>query len=233
MAMLRRASFSAMLTAITALTAIPAQALDDADVVAHWPLDGGEGTIAEDASGHGFDATIVGEAAWTEYGGGPVLRLNGEGQYLIAPEDLPLLSSPEGGTVMLWFRPEGRPVGGLVGRTEGNTYAGARFTLAHKPSAGDRFVQNLSTGESHDHANLFPIPRSGYWNHCVLSYDGSEVRTYINGALMRREELDFTPEMGNGPLWIGRTDRALGGRSGDIPRPPEQRAGAFARPDGR
>jgi len=180
-------------------------------VVAHWPLDDKDSTVARDLGPHGFDARMVGEVAWVEDPGGIALRLAGEGQHLVAPAEMPLFGGPGGATVMLWFRPEGEPQGGLLGCTTGNTYPHGRLTLAYKKDAGDRFIQNLANGEAYDHVKLYPIPRSGYWNHCAVTCDGSAVCTYINGALVRRQDLSFAPDTGGAPLHIGRTGQWLGG----------------------
>jgi len=77
------ATFSFVLS--LALTG-PAQAADP-DLVAHWKLDDGSGTIAVDSSGNGNDGTFVGEPQWVAGKLGGALDFDGNSEYVDCGND--------------------------------------------------------------------------------------------------------------------------------------------------
>jgi large repetitive protein len=57
---------------------------DENGLVAHYPLDETTGTVAADATGHGYDGTVDGDATWTDGG----LDLGGTNGHVRLPDDM-------------------------------------------------------------------------------------------------------------------------------------------------
>ncbi len=79
----------------------PAQA-SDSNLVAHWNLDDGAGTIAIDSSGNGNDGTLVGDPQWVagKYGG--ALDFDGDGDYVDCGDD-EIFSITDAFTLAVWI----------------------------------------------------------------------------------------------------------------------------------
>jgi hypothetical protein len=70
------------------------------DIVAHWRLDEGGGTIVGDSSGNGHNGTLSG-GQWTTGKLGGAVYLNGVDDYIEIPNFL-----TETGTLAFWFKPD-------------------------------------------------------------------------------------------------------------------------------
>ena len=58
---------------------------DDPALVAHWPLDEEQGTVARDASGHGHDGELRGTGEWVPGKIGGALKFNGQDTSAVVP----------------------------------------------------------------------------------------------------------------------------------------------------
>ena len=56
-----------------------------AELVAHWKLDDGSGTVAIDSSGNGHDGTLMGDPQWVAGKSGGALEFNGSSDYVEVP----------------------------------------------------------------------------------------------------------------------------------------------------
>jgi len=60
--------------------------LAHAELVGHWRLDEGAGTVAYDSSGSGNNGTLVGDAQWVGARKGGGVSLDGDGDYVHVPD---------------------------------------------------------------------------------------------------------------------------------------------------
>jgi hypothetical protein len=157
--------------------------------IGHWPLDEGSGTSFQDDTGAGSDGILVGatQVNWVPgptggtapvFDGSDYVRVGTPlaGQYVGPPQ---LAVSSAGVTVTAWINPSGPGAANgsviagwdpsyLIGYFDDHTIGWA----LHTPSLNWAWVK---TG--------IAAPQ-GHWSHVAVSYDGSSVRTYLNGALV-------------------------------------------------
>jgi len=77
---------------------------DDSGLVAYWPLDEGEGTLAQDLSGKGNAGKISGEITWEKTERGMALRFNGKNTSVRIPNN-PTWNIGRGAlTLCLWVK---------------------------------------------------------------------------------------------------------------------------------
>ena len=173
-----------------------------ADLVGHWTLDEGSGTIIHDLSGNGNDGILVDNPVWditwiTGPSGGAVEfygvgTSGGNGDYFDCGSD-PSLNMTGPISIALWIRPDADdPEGNLtttapMSKTDGSDWSyqvrygwgqGApqpymSFTFNSSPRAWAHVGKNLERYE---------------WCHIACSHDGQTLKCYYNG-----EETDSVP----------------------------------------
>ena len=151
----------------------------------HWPLDESNGVTANPVSG-GSNGTLVGGVLWDPTGGhhDGAARFDGvDDRILFGPCDL-----TNGGnaiSVSLWVKPDF--VTGaertLIAKTIGPLLSDHIWSLAFVNATAIRF--RLKAGAAT--TELVSAPSSlfgGNWYHIAATYDGTEMRILINGALI-------------------------------------------------
>ncbi len=146
-------------------------------LVAHYPLDETNGTVAHDLAG-GQDGTLRGAPVWVN----PGLAFNGSSDYVdcgAAPG-----SDLQGAlTLAAWIRPD--------------AFNAWSSIIVKGSNASPWAMQVWSDGALRFAANQFAPPNgsgtgtwnsstkmsAGQWHHVAVTYDGAAVRFYINGAL--------------------------------------------------
>jgi arabinan endo-1,5-alpha-L-arabinosidase len=167
---------------------------------------------ARDVPGH-FDGTLQGGASFAvDPERGPVLSLNGSGQYLSLP-------TAAGGamTIMAWVKWGG----GSAGQRIFDFGNGAAVYAALTPSAANgklRFAitVNGSGGEQTvDAAGPLPI---GTWTHVALALDGRTATLYTNGlAAGTNAFLNLVPDsLDPTNVWLGRGPSAASWFNGQL-----------------
>jgi hypothetical protein len=157
--------------------------------IGHWPLDEGSGTSFRDDTGAGSDGILVG-ATQVKWGPGPTggtapvfdgseyVRVGTPlaGQYVGPPQ---LAVSSAGLTVTAWINPSG------PGAANGSAIVG------WDPSYLVGYFDDHTIGWALQTQSLNLawvrtgiVAPQGQWSHVAVSYDGSFVRTYLNGAFV-------------------------------------------------
>jgi hypothetical protein len=182
-----------------------------AGLVAAFNFDEGGGATANDASGMANNGAISG-AAWTTAGRfGGALSFDGASNWITVP-DSPTLKLASEMTLEAWIRPAAltgwrpilykeSPFSATVPATgTGMSYALYASDLNAPPSVyamtsagSDQWIHALGTA-------MLPLDT---WTHVAGTYDGSALRLYLNGVLVKT-----TPHTGpifdtTGPLRIG------------------------------
>lgn len=152
--------------------------------VFHWPLDESSGTVAY--AWTGTNGTLVGGTTWSPTGGHHqgCARFDGvDDRILLGPCDI--TTGTGGITISLWAKADF--VTGmdrtLIAKATGPSATDHSWSIAFVNGSGLRFrlrgggnAYNITTPPS----SLF----GGQWYHIVGTYNGSQMRLYLNGSLM-------------------------------------------------
>ena len=165
---------AAQIAAELTLTPLPAAAGD-------WRLDTGSGTTATDSSPEGNDGTLVGTPVWTAGIRNGALDLAG-GDRVVVPDD-PALDVSGPLTLMAWVRPAAVQTASVIKKARANSVNGYELALS---STGKPFVRfnQASSGNTYRLLGSANYPTSGtVWTHLAATFDGGEIRFYVNGTL--------------------------------------------------
>jgi len=157
-------------------------------LVAHWPLDEGTGTSAADATGHGHTGTLIDAPTWSLGRIGPsALTFDGRSQCVRVPG--PFRQSTY--TWALWIKGTTAPdtatnqqvvvngsgAGDNWGFNWSNTFSTFQQAAYQKDDTGALVAAQIAA----------TTPLSGnQWYHVVGTYDGADLKVYLNGLLSGR-----------------------------------------------
>lgn len=184
----------------------PPHALGGFDEVAVLGFDEGSGSVAFDSSGNGNDAALLGGAAYTPAtaDGSPfALVLDGSDDYA----DLGTLDVDGSGlSLVAWFNADTFGGGSrdprIISKASGTAAKSHIFMLSPIAVGSDtRLRARVRTGGST--TTLIASTGSlstGTWHHAALTYDGSQLRLYLDGVEVGARALsgpvDTDPSMG-------------------------------------
>ena len=158
--------------------AVPCRAEQDAGLVAHYTFEKGTGKVVKDWSGKGNHGKILG-AKYVNLGEGEgyALGFDNADAYVDCGNS-PSLDTPDGLTVEFWFYPETKATEGHVGVVgRGKQIEAGAFMLTYEQ---DHCVFFINQGKDRSFRSIRgTVP--GAWYHIAASFDGKELKTYVNG----------------------------------------------------
>ncbi len=176
-----------------------------AELVAHWPLDEGSGTTAYDISGNGLDGTLQGDPQWVAGKIGGALEFNGNGDYIDCGND-PIFDITEQVTLTVWVNAND------MANSQNNMWMGkGDHTYAIKHQTGNYLEFFVYDGDWHSTqytTNLESL--NGEWHHMAGTYDGHELKFYLDGQLEITLAYEGTIETRDHPLTIGENSEETG-----------------------
>ena len=144
-------------------------------LVADYEFEDGGGPTAADQSGNNLTGTLVSGPAWVagRYGGG--LQFNGSGAYVDIGSSS-LLSLTSGITLTSWVYPTAFSIS--------HTALGKSGPYSLRSNQGSTALSRFSinTGTNTDLAGVTSLTLNA-WNHLAGTYDGVNMRYYLNGVL--------------------------------------------------
>jgi hypothetical protein len=176
------------------LVEVVAQVAYDSTLVAWWPLDGD----GADASGNGFDGTLVGNPATSpgaNHFTGGALEFDGASTRIEVPFAAEL--NPDDFTVTLWANPSAAAPGMNGSLISNRDQAPGAFThgFALNNSVGN---WDFWTGDGDPGWDILTgaAVASGTWSHLAISYDSSTgtKNFYVDGELAATDD---TPQSGS------------------------------------
>ncbi|MBI4027760.1 MAG: LamG domain-containing protein [Verrucomicrobia bacterium] len=163
------------LCAFAPLCLLPRVAAADKDLLVHYRFDEGSGDLAKDQSGNNQDATIHG-AEFVRLKKGCAMKFNGVDDFVDCGKS-PDLEITDVISVEAWVNPERADAdageGLIVAKGAQDAYA---LTYYH---ADGRVWWYISGGDNACAASV-PVDQ---WSHLVGTFDGRELKLYVNGEL--------------------------------------------------
>ena len=147
-------------------------------LVAFWNFDDGAGKTAKDNSENKLDGELVGGPKWVEGKVGKALEFDGGDDYVEVSD----ISTPPILTFACWFKKTGSGNGGvprLHSRGTGPWSLEYGVGNSHQPNQLE-FYLAFSDGSTTGWTPFFE-PKEAVWYHTAISYDGTWVRTYVDG----------------------------------------------------
>ncbi|HEX8040797.1 MAG TPA: LamG-like jellyroll fold domain-containing protein [Chryseosolibacter sp.] len=146
-------------------------------LAAYWKMDEGGGKILSDDSGNGNNATITGLPKWMTGISGYALVLNGSNQYASAP-DAQTLDITKGITLAAWVRPERKENQKIIMKGDQNSADGYELSLLRNGRVS--FAINQHTSTLRVNSNTTYADKK--WIHIAGTFNGTELKIFINGA---------------------------------------------------
>lgn len=178
---------------------------DENGLVAHYALDEAAGTVAADATGHGYDGVVSGDATWAD----GALNLGGSNGHVRLPDDMMAGLDAITVSTKVWLDPaQATPyfIWGLGNTDGGGAGNGYLFTT------GNNYRSSIATGNwstEQTVASGAALPR-GAWKTLTYTLQDGTARLYLDGARVG-EKTGVTIEPGD--IGDGRTTANYIGRS--------------------
>jgi hypothetical protein len=176
-----------------------------ADLVGWWRLDEGTGTTAYDSSGNGNDGTILGNPQWVAGKVGNALDFDGNGDYIDIGND-PIFDITKEITLSIWVNANDN------GNGENNCWMGkGDNTYAIKHQTGNYLEFFIYDGTWHStnySTNITSL--NGEWHHMAGTYDGTELKFYLDGVLSANLVYSGTIGTSSDDVTIGENSQATG-----------------------
>ena len=160
-------------------TSATTQAAPTAGLVAAYSFDEGSGTTVTDSSGNGNNGTVA-NTTWASSGKyGKALSFNGTSSRVTVPNSTSLQLST-GMTLEAWVNPTTASSAwrDVIEKGNDNYYLMATTDQAGAPSGGGTF------GGANANALAPAILPTNTWTYLATSYDGANLRFYLNGTLV-------------------------------------------------
>ena len=176
-----------------------------ADLVGWWRLDEGSGTTAFDSSGNGNDGTLNGDPQWVAGMIGGALEFDGDGDYVNCGND-PIFDITEEITLAIWVNAND------ILNGEHNCWLGkGDNAYAIKHQSGNYLEFFIYDGDWHSTNYTTDIESlNGEWHHMAGTYDGSELKFYLDGELAANLVYSSTIGTANHNVTLGENSQAAG-----------------------
>ncbi len=176
-----------------------------AELVAHWTLDEGSGTTAYDISGNGLDGTLQGDPQWVVGKIGGALEFDGNGDYIDCGND-PIFDITEQVTLTVWVNAND------MANSQNNMWLGKgdnAYAIKHQTGNYlEFFVFDGSWHSTQYTTNLESL--NGEWHHMAGTFDGTELKFYLDGQLEITLAFEGTIGTAAHPVTIGENSQATG-----------------------
>ena len=175
-------------TAATSASVTTLAQAADPGLVAAYTFNEGAGTTLGDSSGKGNPGTLINSPVWTtgQYGGG--LTFDGLNDYVTVPNTAAIDIAGRAITVELWVNVQtgGRTTDYVILNKPwfANRMAAPYYQYGIEFGGANReFVFYLGTAAGEHSYSMGAGASYGLWYHVAFTYDGANVRGYLNGTL--------------------------------------------------
>ncbi|WP_204048213.1 LamG-like jellyroll fold domain-containing protein [Microbispora siamensis] len=171
-------------------------------LVAAYGMNEGTGTAVGDQSGTGNAGTTSG-TTWAAGKFGQALSFNGSSSMVTVP-DSPSLRLTNKMTIEAWVKPSIATSWRSVLMKE--TSSSTSYGIYSNTTVGRTFVgptSYLQIGGSVTSVSGPSALPTGTWSHIASTYDGSVIKTYLNGSVVAQSNVSGTLATSTGPLHMG------------------------------
>lgn len=181
---------------------IPSLTIAQKDLALYFPFDEGSGKEVKDRSQHKNHGVFKGSPKWVGGKYGSALKFENEGDFVeVAPSES--LNIKEKITLMAW--------GSLDAWKGGGDQWIDRGAHASKGSGYGLMVYQMNTlyfmlgdGGARRDLTIAALPKAKEWHHVAATFDGKEMKVYLNGELLVEKKDAFVFQgVNNLPLVIG------------------------------
>ncbi|MDH7598681.1 MAG: LamG domain-containing protein, partial [Sedimentisphaerales bacterium] len=176
----------------------------DSSLVGCWKLDETEGTIAHDSSKYENHGTVMGNPKWAPGKMKGCLDMDGDGDYVDCGNPS-LFNFGDVITVALWLNI--RAVNGQWMAAVAKGESAWRISLY---DTNRRFHFAVRGGPNYEAVNGNITVGLNEWHHVTGTYDGAEMRLYVDGVLDNTAALTGGMHTAGGNLLIGDNPQATG-----------------------
>lgn len=186
-----------------------------ADLMLHYKLDDGSGTTALDSSVYGSDGALEGSPTWLSNAAidGGLDFETSDGDDLVRGQTLDVGGSHM--TIAIWFNQETATNDARLLMNSGGT-ASSQQTWGLTVDENGELDFRVQAGGTWDRVQAPGVVSPGAWRHATGVYDGTEMRLYLDGALIAQKNHSVGGDMTYTPanvVTLG--DAPSGGRSFD------------------
>ncbi len=176
---------------------------DEEGLIGYWNFNDGEGTTLTDLSGNGNNGTISG-ATWSNdvpilptppvIGGNNSFSFDGDDDRVELPNQI--TEGLTSVTFMAWFNTTDHS--GYSNIVQDDGPSGALY-IRYNPDGSFKYVFKASQGWRS--ISISP-PSYGVWHHVAMSWDGNNIKAYLDGEEVGSSSGSGTMS-GGGPIYIG------------------------------
>ena len=165
----------------------------------------GPGATANDSSGQGNTATLNNGVAWVAGQHGKAASFDGVNDYITIPNSASTNISGSALTLSMWINPQ--PLAGgdsvIIGKFWNTTQSSPYYQYGLELGGGNRTDFYVGTASGPLVAFGGTTLPFNQWSHLAITFDGTQVKTYVNGALVNTQALSATITARGNPMNIG------------------------------
>ena len=192
------------LVALTHFVAMPVVALDTDGLVGAWLLDDGKGEAVKDSSDNGLDGKIAkGKPKWVDGKFGGAMEFGG--QDMVTVDDDNALDLEEF-TIAAWVNiPKVSGAWQIIASKEHRGPTGRNYGLFGHINSGVVHY-SFTTNSGWKSFDAKTVVTDGDWHHVAGTYDGSDFKLYLDGAVDAQVSPGTKPDNHDNFLFIGGCD---------------------------
>ena len=176
-----------------------------AGLVAAYSFDEGTGTTANDSSGQTNTAILNNGVAWVSGKNGKAASFDGVNDYITIPNSASTNISGNAITLSMWINPQ--PLAGgdsvVIGKLWNTTQSSPFYQYGLELGGGNRTDFYVGTASGPRVALAGTTLPFNQWSYLAITFDGAQVRTYVNGTLVNTQALSATITARGNPMNIG------------------------------
>ena len=166
-------------------------AADPLGLVAAYAFDEGTGATANDSSSQFNTATLTNGVAWVVGQHGSAVSFDGVNDYISIPNSASTNIAGNAITLSMWINPQ--PLAGgdsvVIGKFWNTTMSSPYYQYGLQLGGGNRtdfYVGTTSGPRGAIGGATLPFNQ---WSYLAITFDGAQVTTYVNGALVNTQAL--------------------------------------------